>query len=842
MNLAKFGLVIDPTQAEAGGKRVTAALGTIHGKLKEVDGAAAKTGKSLNAAGSDARNAGNAAGNSAAGWAGLAVKITAVAAVATGAVAAFKAMSASLDFLKGAISRGAEMEDFKNSWAFVLGTFDKAKAKMQELATYAQNTPFDLPGVNTAALALDTLKNTGLETMKGLQMVGDAAGKANQPIQEVASRITRLIGNLQRGAGGGDETRALSEWRVLSSAAAGQIMEMGQDAKNFPVLLQTITKELEKASGSTLLMSTSWNGMMAAFDEGWEALKATIGEPIITALKPMLEDLTVILGKLKDEAAKFAPEIQRVVSYIPAAFKVLQTDGGLKLALTAAWDAFADLMERHWVATGTYLKQLFTKLAYEFGQAIKNIDWSSFSRAITDAIVKGVEEAAPFIANLGASFNAFKTAKTLDEQNAVEMDRLKKTAEIQERVIRERAARGNDGSVIAPPLPSDMDLPNNPGGANAPLVGPAPPEWPTYDAGSMNESPAMKDFGSRMWTAFEDIAKWMKETSDANNKLVEDKFAVDQQASLFPKAMIERDDDTKKEALVPGSDESWKDAVKANEQMVENNRTAQEVHDQEIMRISARRDAGITAQGDYDRAVKKTRDDFVKAQEEMAEKSKAALEKQMTGVQKLLAEWGNLKKQVDQAGVAILQNIEGNITDGIVSMIDGTKSASQAFADMAKGIVNSILQIITRLVVQYALMSAMGMAGGLTFTSFAGASLGAGVKHAGGEVGGDGPTRQVPAAIFDSAKRYHTGGVIAANEVPIIAERGETVLTKDQANDIRARLSGKKEEGMRSPDVHIINVQNPQDIDARIAANPQTILNAIGANAPTVRKVLGIKS
>jgi hypothetical protein len=60
----------------------------------------------------------------------------------------------------------------------------------------------------------------------------------------------------------------------------------------------------------------------------------------------------------------------------------------------------------------------------------------------------------------------------------------------------------------------------------------------------------------------------------------------------------------------------------------------------------------------------------------------------------------------------------------------------------------------------------------------------AGIMHEGGIVGrGRSRTRLVNPAMFVGAKRFHTGGMVgglAPNEVPIIAQKGEGVFTKDQ--------------------------------------------------------------
>lgn len=67
------------------------------------------------------------------------------------------------------------------------------------------------------------------------------------------------------------------------------------------------------------------------------------------------------------------------------------------------------------------------------------------------------------------------------------------------------------------------------------------------------------------------------------------------------------------------------------------------------------------------------------------------------------------------------------------------------------------------------------------------------VAHSGGVIGGDVlPSRSVSPALFDSAPRFHGGGVVGA-EVPIIAQRGETVFTPGQMRALGAELGQRPE-------------------------------------------------
>lgn len=82
------------------------------------------------------------------------------------------------------------------------------------------------------------------------------------------------------------------------------------------------------------------------------------------------------------------------------------------------------------------------------------------------------------------------------------------------------------------------------------------------------------------------------------------------------------------------------------------------------------------------------------------------------------------------------------------------------------------------------------------------------IFHSGGVVGSAAPSRMVNPAVFSGAMRYHTGGVagLKPNEVPVIAERGEEILTED---DPRHRNNGG---GGSQPNIKVVNVLDPAEV------------------------------
>jgi uncharacterized protein (TIGR02594 family) len=121
----------------------------------------------------------------------------------------------------------------------------------------------------------------------------------------------------------------------------------------------------------------------------------------------------------------------------------------------------------------------------------------------------------------------------------------------------------------------------------------------------------------------------------------------------------------------------------------------------------------------------------------------------------------------------------------------------------------------------------------------------AGVMHTGGIVGSGGRTRAVQPAWFAGAARFHNGGVIGLRprEIPIIAERGEEMLTRDDPRHIlNGGGQGAPGGGGDMPPITIVNAFDAGDmvskgLNSRVGG--RSFLNFVRANASAVRAALG---
>ena len=207
---------------------------------------------------------------------------------------------------------------------------------------------------------------------------------------------------------------------------------------------------------------------------------------------------------------------------------------------------------------------------------------------------------------------------------------------------------------------------------------------------------------------------------------------------------------------------------------------------------------------------------------ELALRVRADMQEALQGIGALNRSLGDTARRGDEAGAALAGSAAstqaftlalGSLGRQSDSALDQAQAAAEsAFGAMESaltrfvttgtlsfsGFVDSVIADLARLAARRAIVEPLAAAlfGALPGLFGAGAGgadavrrLQAGVGHAGGLVGAQGGvSRTVPADVFTLAPRLHSGGVaglrpdgiagLRPGEVPIIAERGETILPR----------------------------------------------------------------
>jgi hypothetical protein len=151
------------------------------------------------------------------------------------------------------------------------------------------------------------------------------------------------------------------------------------------------------------------------------------------------------------------------------------------------------------------------------------------------------------------------------------------------------------------------------------------------------------------------------------------------------------------------------------------------------------------------------------------------------------AEAGLLRLQERAGTVAgvISENLATGIDDGVTGFLELAKAGELSFATIGEALSifgEQMAMEIARTLILRGILAAMGMGPTTAPSGFGAGSGGTAVQgHQGGMVGEGLAMRRTDPMWFANAPRYHAGGlVLGRDEVPIIAQRGERVQSRQE--------------------------------------------------------------
>lgn len=895
-----FGAMTTAAQTAANGIRsafanMSNAVGMVSPKLGFLIQMLQGFGGMVSGMVSSLRNIGGAASAAGGGFKAMAVGIGASVAVigtltaAIGGllaiilplVIAFKTASAAFGIFSDGLRGAASFENYTVRLAGMLGSMEKAEDRMKSLGRLAAETPFELDGIVQASIALEGLTGGMWSNEKALIAVGNAAARAGLSMQETADMAGRLYSGLKIGVNYDDPLRTLIGRGVIQPEVYGQLMEMTKAGESFEKRWALVEEQLKRSEGAMKNLSVTFDGRVSTMKDTWDEFTRTLGQAILPAGKDIVSAMTDGLRVLVGVAEDMKPKIQAMADSLVATFTVMTQPGGFEATLVEAGERFKALMngglgEAAKNFNTAMVKYIGVDIAAEFKKLMAMDFWKplevvfmNMAKAFVNAIITSLNGQLQALENDWNKDGIMKGDLRGGALKLFGSPRIP-TLDYEDVPLPTGGTVSNSAEAALFAQRNDLELPFNPedgtmggtfnlstpadGASGAELLAPfernaaatealtdAIVEWqgPTQDVGP----PMPSDWGpgavsgvfphGAPFTETAGFDERYNATLDAINKRRED----EKNSMTFPDPTASAGAafmPTKRAGKVGRGGGS--DLDSEAEKITASVRTPAEEMADTIQRLQELRDAGKISEETFTRASAKAREDYEDAIDGMTKKAKSAAGEQSGALASLTAQWTDMAKNIDQLNANVAQSISGNLTEAITGMIDGTKTAKEAFSQMAASIVNDILKMTTQMLVQYAIGQAMGW-----FTGGVG-GVTAGVSHDGGIVGSGGPTRRVDPSVFAHADRYHGGGAVglAPGEVPIIAQKGEAVMTEDQQAAIRSRLRGeeKKESQPATQAVTILNVSDPRQIEEHLIRNPQLIMNVISRQAPKLKQIL----
>jgi hypothetical protein len=181
--------------------------------------------------------------------------------------------------------------------------------------------------------------------------------------------------------------------------------------------------------------------------------------------------------------------------------------------------------------------------------------------------------------------------------------------------------------------------------------------------------------------------------------------------------------------------------------------------------------------GASEAARKRRRDDkeFNRNRAEELEETENPFDGVEAGLRRLQDETGTLSENISG-------QLSGALDQGVSGFVDLLQAGDLTWDSLGEGLANFGEQIaaeMAKVLIMKAILGSLGMGGG--FGAAAGGSGGTATLHQGGIVGEGGARRMADPMWFKDAPRYHSGGlVLGRDEVPIIAQRGERVQSRQE--------------------------------------------------------------
>ncbi|WP_026975985.1 tape measure protein, partial [Alicyclobacillus contaminans] len=232
--------------------------------------------------------------------------------------------------LKNAATAGiqfdSEMQQAQIGFTTLLGSAKAAQDMLQQLADFAQSTPFDLTGVENAAKQMLAMGFSAKEILPDMKAIGDAAAALGLQTDGI-QRITLALGQLKtHGVVDAQDMLQLTEagipaWNILAQAIG----------KTVPQLQAMVSKGLVPADQATEILIQGMEQrfpnmlqkMNSSFTSQMGNLKDGLNRALGDAMKPTFDWLTnTALPMLNDKVNTFRQTLEQTGS-LSQAFKTI---------------------------------------------------------------------------------------------------------------------------------------------------------------------------------------------------------------------------------------------------------------------------------------------------------------------------------------------------------------------------------------------------------------------------------------------------------------------------------------------------------------------------------------
>ena len=233
-------------------------------------------------------------------------------------------------------------ENSKIAWTTLLGSADKAKTMLTDIANFAKNTQFDSEGVDAMAKYLTNAGYAGKELFNRLTEVADISGAFNIPADS-AKELTRQMSQVvQAGTAYTEDLNILADrgvpiYKAISEQlgiTVGDVKMMASKGKlSSDIYVAAFDKIAKSVKVASAAQSQTMSGMISTLKDDFSIVAGVLAKPLfnnlhdgMTKLMPLMDGLTSFArGDLKAFSSSlntaFGPETGNKVTNFMNTFK-----------------------------------------------------------------------------------------------------------------------------------------------------------------------------------------------------------------------------------------------------------------------------------------------------------------------------------------------------------------------------------------------------------------------------------------------------------------------------------------------------------------------------------------
>jgi tape measure domain-containing protein len=327
--------------------------------------------------------------------------------------------------LKGAFGAATGFEDMQVRMEQFVGDAGKARDLIEEMTDFSTATPFetmDVLGSTSKLLSAGIGGNIGQLTRdiaavaKDGQQLGELADAVAKGFAKGKFQTEELNKFLERGINLMPELAAVTG---LTGDALKKAIESGLSFDQVTAAISNLSKEGGQFFGLLERQSRTTTGLISTLKSAWDEVRRAFAQPILDALKPVLDGAIDRINQMRDTAARVGAQIRDV--FLSAfvmirdgnAMEVLKV--GFRLAVTGAVDVLMRGLRSAVAFLAAAVPPIFEMAMSKlrdpmFWEGIGNL-LQSAANALTAAIQEALGNSRPAVAFRNASVTNRRIAR-----------------------------------------------------------------------------------------------------------------------------------------------------------------------------------------------------------------------------------------------------------------------------------------------------------------------------------------------------------------------------------------------------------------------------------------------